>query len=239
LKIKGIFCVFFSFVVADAMWAVRSPTVSQQEQHTIGLAYALTKADMLRMDASVLTVQLNIRYLLEKEGLPSINIIAEKMTYEGQTRFEDWTRLPLGCAINASSFAARALTQVAIHPEFLIAYSAIGVSSEVHVQDSSAFCAEGEELSFLELQMRCASVRQVLLGFYVLPERLGQPIEIEVNPEGGIAMRCQERVWNTGDARCKLITFGEKKRSKRGDPDEATEVAGSRNGNSVRQVIEK
>ena len=36
------------------------------------------------------------------------------------------------------------------------------------LQDASAFAAEGEKISFLALQARVASVRQVLMGYYKL-----------------------------------------------------------------------
>ena len=49
---------------------------------------------------------------MQEGGHPSISIICEKLTYVGVTRFEDDTRLPLGIAINSSSYAAKALTQV-------------------------------------------------------------------------------------------------------------------------------
>ena len=52
------------------------------------------------------------RPLAQDGGFPPISIICEKLTYVGVTRFEDDTRLPLGIAINSSSYAAKALTQV-------------------------------------------------------------------------------------------------------------------------------
>ena len=67
---------------------------------------------MSRLDAAVLMTQLNIRQLLEARGLPDINIIQERLSYVGTTRFEDQARLPLGISVNSASFAAKALTQV-------------------------------------------------------------------------------------------------------------------------------
>jgi hypothetical protein len=149
----------------------------------------------------------------QEAGRPAINIICEKLTYVGSTRFEDDSRLPLGSAVNSASYAAKALTQagarcaepqprrclpssaarspplpavqgssarlpaallrltrpaacpplrqVAAEPRFLAAYMSLGRESDLVVQDASAFAAEGEQLSFLQLQARAASVRQV------------------------------------------------------------------------------
>ncbi len=49
-------------------------------------------------------------------------------------------------------------------PRFLKAYLQLGAESDLYVQDASAFAAEDEELSFLQLQARAASVRQVRAG---------------------------------------------------------------------------
>jgi hypothetical protein len=49
---------------------------------------------------------------LQEAAHPAINIICEKLTYVGTTRFEDDSRLPLGIAVNSASYAAKALTQV-------------------------------------------------------------------------------------------------------------------------------
>ncbi|KAL4425987.1 hypothetical protein ABPG75_010003 [Micractinium tetrahymenae] len=141
---------------------------------------------------------------------PNISIICEKLTYVGVTRFEDDARLPLGIAINSASFAAKALTQVAMNPRFLYAYLTLGMESDVTMQDASAFAGEGEELSFAQLQARAASVRQILMGWYRIPASVSQPLEMVVNPQG-LEERLQLRVWNTGDHRCKLVTMAKKK----------------------------
>ena len=46
------------------------------------------------------------------------------------------------------------MVQVAFQPLFLRAYAELGVQSDIVVQDSSAFTAPGEELSYFELQVR-------------------------------------------------------------------------------------
>lgn len=161
---------------------------------------------------------------------PSINIVAEKMIHQGQTRFEDGRRLPVGVAVNASNFAAKALAQVATEPGSLIAYAAVGAAAEVYVQDSSAFAAEGELLSFAQLQARCASVQQVLFGYYILPQSVEDPLEVEVNPTGGAEERAKPRVWNAGDGRCKMITLAQKRPRKPLAPlmDRATETVAAK-----------
>ena len=74
--------------------------------------------------------------------------------------------------------------QVAVDPRFLKAYMQLGVESDLTVQDASSFAGEGEELSFLQLQARAASVRQVLLGYYRIPATPSQPLELVINPQG-------------------------------------------------------
>ena len=51
--------------------------------------------------------------------------------------------------------------QVAVEPKALVVYSRLHAGCELIVQDSSCLCAEGEELSFLTLQLRAQSVGQV------------------------------------------------------------------------------
>lgn len=49
--------------------------------------------------------------------------------------------------------AGKVLAQTAIDPAYLRPYLELGIQSDLVVQDSSAFAAEGEELSFLQLQV--------------------------------------------------------------------------------------
>ncbi|KAL4421226.1 hypothetical protein ABPG75_010517 [Micractinium tetrahymenae] len=198
-----------AFVVCDSLWA--SDDAGQPSAD--GGLRLLSQAEMLSLDAAMLMVQLNIRLALEASAEarhPNISIICEKLTYVGVTRFEDDARLPLGIAINSASFAAKALTQVAVNPRFLYAYLTLGMESDVTVQDASAFAGEGEELSFAQLQARAASVRQILMGWYRIPASVSQPLEMVVNPQG-LEERLQLRVWNTGDHRCKLVAMAKKK----------------------------
>ena len=51
--------------------------------------------------------------------------------------------------------------QVAVEPKALVVYSRLHAGCELVVQDSSCLCAEGEEVSFLTLQLRTQSVGQV------------------------------------------------------------------------------
>jgi len=168
-------------------------------------AYSFSQADMLRMDAAVLEVQLNVRYLLETACCPDINILSEKLTYLGQTRFENRNELPIGAAVNSASFAAKVLAQTALQPRALFAYSAVGVQCKVVVQDTAAFAKEGEELSFFNLQARCATVSQVIMGYYDVPSSIDEVLNIMVNPDS--EDRMVKRVWNAGNSRCKLITL--------------------------------
>lgn len=50
----------------------------------------------------------------QDQGLSDINVICEKVAYEGLTRFEDRRRLPLGISFNLASYSAKLLTQVRV-----------------------------------------------------------------------------------------------------------------------------
>lgn len=47
----------------------------------------------------------------------------------------------------------------------------------------------------------------MLLGYYILPSRMDQPIESTVNPVG-LEVRSIKREWNTADGRLKFIVIG-------------------------------
>ena len=56
--------------------------------------------------------QLNIRTALEEQKRPDINIVCEKIAFQGLTRFEDRQCLPLGVSTNFTAYSAKLLTQV-------------------------------------------------------------------------------------------------------------------------------
>ncbi|KAK9800761.1 hypothetical protein WJX73_008207 [Symbiochloris irregularis] len=161
---------------------------------------------MLRLDALVMRVQLNVRFLLEEAGQPDINIITEKVAFEGVTRFEDRSRLPLGTMVNFTAHAARMLTQAAYNPLVLLPLAQFGRTSEVLVQDAAALAQQGEELSFWQLQARSATIHQVLMGYITIPSTVDQPLDLVINPQGNEA-RSKVRVWNQGDLRTKFISL--------------------------------
>ena len=55
--------------------------------------------------------------LQEERGFPDINIITEKVAFQGITRFEDRGRMPLGSIFNVTSFSARILSQAMYNPK--------------------------------------------------------------------------------------------------------------------------
>lgn len=55
--------------------------------------------------------------LQEERGYPDINIITEKVAFQGITRFEDRGRMPLGSVFNITSFSARILSQAVYNPK--------------------------------------------------------------------------------------------------------------------------
>ena len=194
-----------AIILHDTKWAVRAGAIGSAAAADAS-PYSLSQSDMLRIDAMCLEVMLNVRYLLESACCPDINIISEKLTYLGQTRFEDRKLLPLGTAVNSASFSAKVLAKVAVQRLMLTAYYRLGQDSDIVVQDAEAFAEIGESLSFLAMQARCASIGQVLMGVYDLPASMDEVLNIVVNPQGE-EERSKERIWNAGDARCKLVTL--------------------------------
>jgi hypothetical protein len=51
---------------------------------------------------------------------------------------------------------------------------------------------------------RAQAAGHVLMGYYVLPSHIDQPIESTINPQG-LAVRSKRRVWNNGDGRLKFL----------------------------------
>ncbi|CAK0782676.1 hypothetical protein CVIRNUC_005871 [Coccomyxa viridis] len=191
-----------AIILCDAAWV-------DPDQNTANGISLKTKDDMLRLDAMVMTVQLGIRKLLEERGFPDINIITEKIAFQGITRFEDRGRMPLGSIFNVTSFSARILSQAMYNPKAIMAYDQFGKDTEMNVQDSSSFAEEGEKVSFLQLQARAMAVQQVLVGFYDIPKSVEQPLQLVINPEGAEA-RGRKVVWNRNDNRVKLICLSSK-----------------------------
>ncbi|GAB4820157.1 hypothetical protein N2152v2_007203 [Parachlorella kessleri] len=195
-------------VIADAWWGDGGGLEGDRQAYR-----NLTQGDLLRIDAAVLLTQLNIRTLLavgaavgKEQRLPDLSIVVQRMTMVGSTKFEDPSRLPLGLPVNPASFVGKVLTQVAFQPLFLRAYAELGVQSDIVVQDSSAFAAPGEELSYFELQARAVAVQQILLGYYRIPSSSDQPLDVVVNPNG-LEARSERIAWTRGDGRCKLLTL--------------------------------
>ncbi|KAK9908516.1 hypothetical protein WJX75_009020 [Coccomyxa subellipsoidea] len=187
-----------ALVVCDNQWRDASSTEESNEEH-------LQAQDYLRLDSMILVVQLNIRTILEEQGRPDINIVCEKVAFQGLTRFEDRHSLPLGVSSNFTAYSAKLLTQVAVEPKALVVYSRMNGDCKLIVQDSSSLCAEGEQVSYATLQLRAQAVDQVLLGYREIPEREEAIVSV-LNPSGP-DVRSVPRVWNAGDNRIKLLTY--------------------------------
>ena len=54
------------------------------------------------------------------------------------------------------------------------ACSRLGDSADLTVVDSSEYAAPGEQLSFWELMARAQKQRDVLVGYYAIPEDIDQ-----------------------------------------------------------------
>ena len=51
-------------------------------------------------------------FRLQEQQLPDLNIICEKLAFEGVTRFEDRYRLPVSISVNCTAYAAKLLAEV-------------------------------------------------------------------------------------------------------------------------------
>ena len=54
--------------------------------------------------------------ILQESGFPDINLVSEKVAFEGVTRFEDRKRLPMGISVNFTAYAAKMCFQAAYNP---------------------------------------------------------------------------------------------------------------------------
>lgn len=72
---------------------------------------------------------------------------------------------------------------------------------DLQVFDSSWICGIGEFVSYVKLQKRAMQLRHVLLGYYELPGRSDNPLQLVVNPQSAAA-RLEERLWNIGGLPC-------------------------------------
>lgn len=89
---------------------------------------------------------------VQEAGYPDINIICEKVAAEGETRFEDRYRLPIGISVNMTSFSAKLLTSSVYNPRNILVFAQMGDGNELEVQSAAAFAAPGEALTYLQLQ---------------------------------------------------------------------------------------
>jgi hypothetical protein len=165
----------------------------------------------------ILMVQLNIRKLVEEQQLPDLNIICEKLAFEGVTRFEDRYRLPVSISVNCTAYAAKLLAEVAFNPKVLLPLSHIGEQDEFRVQDASSFCALDERLSYWELLARVQTANQVLCGYFVIPDTMDRALEVTINPIGN-RTRSELRAWNDGHQRLKLVTLSKKEQPAEAPP---------------------
>ncbi|KAK9850097.1 hypothetical protein WJX84_009691, partial [Apatococcus fuscideae] len=188
-----------AIVLCDALWL-------DPDADDLNGIETKEKRDFLRLDAMIMMVQLNVRKALELAGHPDINIICEKVAFNGVTRFEDRFRLPLAVSVNFTSHSAKMLLEVAYNPRLLLTYSKIQSEARLLVQDSSAFARPGEVLTWAELHARAATVDQVLLGYYEISSVMSGPIQATINPAGDEHSH-ELRVWNKGDQRMKLLAF--------------------------------
>lgn len=82
---------------------------------------------------------------MQEAGFPDINIICEKVAAEGETRFEDRYRLPIGISVNMTSFSAKLLTSAIYNPRNIMVFSQVGVTCRLtaHLLEGIGVVYEG------------------------------------------------------------------------------------------------
>lgn len=108
--------------------------------------------------------------LQQESGYPDINLVCEKLAFEGVTRFEDRQRLPMGICVNLTAYAAKLCFQVAYNPMMLGPYASFGTATELMVQDASAFADESEEVSFWQMQASFSYTCHNQYPAYLIPQ---------------------------------------------------------------------
>eukprot|EP00775_Hariotina_reticulata_P002624 gene2624-2925_t len=182
--------------------AAAASSGSYAGSNSFGLASG-ADADVLQLDALLLRVQLNLRSLLLQLGRGrEVNIISEKVGTEQDTRFEDRSRLPLGVPINLHSYTAALMAHLAFCPSTVLPRT-FGSQIDPLFADADVYTAVNEEVSFWQLMRRAQLLGHVLLGYYLLPVAVSDPIQAVLCPPG--QLRYEKQVWNTGDNRCKFI----------------------------------
>ena len=63
----------------------------------------------------------------------------------------------MGICVNLTAYAAKLCFQAAYEPMIIGPYKSFGTTTELMVQDTSAFVGEGEELSFWQMQVSLTS----------------------------------------------------------------------------------
>lgn len=85
----------------------------------------------------------------EERGFPDINIITEKVAFQGITRFEDRGRMPMGSVFNVTSFSARILSQAIYNPKACRLYNpqlaCVLAAAPFFMSCSDGFCMPGLE----------------------------------------------------------------------------------------------
>lgn len=67
----------------------------------------------------------------------------------------------MGICVNLTAYAAKLCFQAAFNPMILAPYRAFGVTTELKVQDTSAFAENGEALSFWQMQVRLSCLTRI------------------------------------------------------------------------------
>jgi len=166
--------------------------------------------DMLRMDSLVMMVQIHVRSILSNRSAKNVKIITEKIAFEGDTRYDDPLRLPLGFMFNRKDFAARLVAQIALQPKILPIMSSGAQGTHYEMRDPEMFVAPGEKMSYWALMERVEDLGEHLLGYVELPANSDYELEVVINPSA--MFRDTKIAW--GNRQLKLIT------NSRRDPEE-------------------
>lgn len=72
---------------------------------------------------------------------------------------------------------------MSVNPLTLLVITGLGSYSDLTIVDASEYCNRGEAISFWAVMSRAQAAGNVLLGYYILPSVVDQPIESTINPQ--------------------------------------------------------
>ena len=107
---------------------------SQTDGHLLCHTLVMGHPSLLFL-ALMATFTENRACFMQAANHPPINLISEKVAFQGVTRFDDRYRLPLGISVNMAAFSATLMAEVSFQPKILLPYLHLGLENEMAIQD--------------------------------------------------------------------------------------------------------